>query len=61
MGVKLTIAHAVPAVETLPEAYLDVEFRADLMEAARERLAEMQRQAGSEAVVCVGAGTLRDS
>ena len=58
MGVKLTVAHAVPAVETLPEAYLEVEFRADLMEAARERLVEMQRQAGSEAVVCVGAGNV---
>ena len=58
MGAKLTVAHAVPAVETLPEAYLEVEFRADLMEAARKRLADMQTLAGSEAVICVGSGNV---
>ena len=58
IGARLTVAHAVPAVETLPEAYLDAEFRADLIEAARKRLAEMQALAGSEAVVCVGAGNI---
>ena len=58
IGARLTVAHAVPAVETLPEAYLDAEFRADLIEAARKRLAEMQALAGSDAVVCVGAGNI---
>jgi nucleotide-binding universal stress UspA family protein len=58
LGAKLTVAHAVPAVETLPEAYMDAELRSDLMEAARKRLGEMQALAGSNAVVCVGAGNI---
>jgi nucleotide-binding universal stress UspA family protein len=58
LGARLTVAHAVPAVETLPEAYMDAELRSDLMEAARKRLAEMQALAGSKAVVCVGAGNI---
>lgn len=55
---KLTVAHAVPAVETLPGAYMNVEFRADLVEGAHRRLVEMQALAGCEAVVCVGAGNI---
>lgn len=57
-GASLTVAHSVPAVETLPEAYLDTEFRQDLVEAARGRLAEMQALAGCEGVICVGAGNI---
>jgi nucleotide-binding universal stress UspA family protein len=55
---RLTVAHAVPAVETRPEAYMDLDFRTALIEAARKRLAEMQALAGSEAIVCVGAGNI---
>ena len=58
IGARFTIAHAVPAVETRPEAYMDADFRADLIEAARGRLAEMQALAGCEAVVCVGSGNI---
>jgi nucleotide-binding universal stress UspA family protein len=58
IGARLTVAHAVPAVETRPEAYMDAELRADLIQAARERLAEMQALAECEAVVCVGAGDI---
>ncbi len=58
IGSRLTVAHAVPAVETLPEDYLDAEFRADLIEAARKRLVEMKDLAGADAVVCVGAGNI---
>jgi nucleotide-binding universal stress UspA family protein len=58
LGAKLTIAHAVPAVETVPEAYLDTEFRTTLMESARKRLAEMQFTAGTKAAVCVGSGNV---
>jgi nucleotide-binding universal stress UspA family protein len=57
-GATLIVAHAVPAVETLPEAYLDVEFRTDLIEAARKRVGEMQRSAGTEAPVCIAAGNI---
>jgi nucleotide-binding universal stress UspA family protein len=58
VGARFTVAHAVPAVETLPEAYLDAQFRADLSKAARERLIEMQALAGVEGVVCVGSGNI---
>jgi nucleotide-binding universal stress UspA family protein len=58
LGATLTVAHAVPAIETLPEAYMDTEFRADLMKAARTRLSEMQAAAGTDGLVCVGAGNV---
>ena len=58
LGAELTVAHAVPAVETLPEAYMDTEFRSDLMEGARKQLGEMQALAGSNGVVCVGSGNI---
>lgn len=58
IGATLTVAHAVPAVQTRPEAYMDTELQEDLIKAARKRLAEMQAAAGTEAVVCVGAGDI---
>jgi nucleotide-binding universal stress UspA family protein len=57
-GARLTVAHAVPAVETLPEFYTDVDLRRDFIAAARGRLGEMQAQAGCEAVACFGAGNI---
>jgi nucleotide-binding universal stress UspA family protein len=57
-GAKLTVAHVVPAVETIPEAYLDRDLRADLIAAATDRLAEMQAIAGTTGVPCVGAGNI---
>ena len=57
-GARLTVAHAVPAIETLPGAYMDTELRGDLIEAARIRLDEMKAAANAEAVVCVGAGNI---
>lgn len=57
-GAALTIVHALPAMQTLPESYIDADFQADLMEAARGCLAEMQAQANSGGVVCIGAGTV---
>lgn len=57
-GARLTVAHAVPAIETLPEAYRNADLRADLIKAARGRLAEMQLPAGCEATVCVGSGNI---
>jgi nucleotide-binding universal stress UspA family protein len=58
LGATVIVAHAVPAVETLPGAYLDTEFEADLMKAARTRLSEMQAAAGTNGVICVGAGNV---
>lgn len=55
---RLTVAHAVPAIETLPEVYMDAELRADLLDAARKRLHEMMVIAECEATVCVGTGNI---
>jgi nucleotide-binding universal stress UspA family protein len=60
LGAHLTVAHAVPMPETLPEAQLDTDLRADLIESARNRLGEMQSLAGSNATVCVGAGNIAE-
>jgi hypothetical protein len=48
----------VPAIETIPEAYIDTDFQADLIHTARERLTEMQQAAGAPGVLCVGAGNI---
>ena len=37
---------------------MDTEFEADLMKAARVRLAEMQSAAGTDGILCVGAGNV---
>jgi nucleotide-binding universal stress UspA family protein len=58
LGARLIIAHAVPTAETPPDSYLDAEFRADLITAARKRIAEMQSLVGSNGIVCVGAGSI---
>ncbi len=58
LGATLTIAHAVPAVETWPESYLDFDLQADLIAAARTRIIEMQASAGTSGIACVGAGNI---
>ena len=58
IGANLTMTHVVPAIEALPNAYIDTEFRADLIEAARARLECMGEQAECEGVTCVGAGNI---
>ena len=58
LGATLTVAHAVPGLAILPELYTDLDVRADLMSAARERIAEMQTLAGTNAMPCVGAGNI---
>lgn len=60
LGARLTVAHAVPMPETLPEAQLDTDLRADLIESAKKRLGEMQTLAGSNATICVGAGNIAE-
>jgi nucleotide-binding universal stress UspA family protein len=59
-GARLTVAHAVPMPENLLEAQFDSDLRADLIEAARKRLGEMQELAGSNAAICVGAGNIAE-
>jgi nucleotide-binding universal stress UspA family protein len=57
-GARLTVAHAVPEIQTLPAASMDADFRSDLIEAARKRLAEMQDRAECAGVICIGAGNI---
>ena len=55
-GAELTVAHAVPSSEVLPERYLDNEFRQQLAEDARNRLRSQLRELGIDADVCVEGG-----
>lgn len=57
-GARLTVAHAVPAIETLPESYMEMDLHGDLIAAARDRLSDMQEPAGCQAAICVGAGPI---
>jgi nucleotide-binding universal stress UspA family protein len=52
----LGIAHAVPAVQGMPEMYLDREFVAAIAHSARERIAALQGKLGTKAEVFVRAG-----
>lgn len=57
LGARLTIAHAVPSVETWPTQF-NREFEQDLIGAARAKLAGMQAAAGVPGELCVGAGDI---
>ena len=58
LNATLTVAHAVPAVQTWPEAYLDVDFQTDLIKTARNHLTELLETKRIPAKVCVGAGDI---
>jgi nucleotide-binding universal stress UspA family protein len=54
---KLAIVHAVPAMETAQAVrYLDEEFTSSIMADAKGQLADLQREAGTDAVTFVEAG-----
>lgn len=55
---KLWLAHAVPAPEAGPERYFDADLQRALEEDARGTIEKMQRQAGIEAQICLGAGNV---
>lgn len=50
------VAHAAPAIEVRPEMYIDAEFRTQMVEQAKQRVADLQREAGTNAEVIVHAG-----
>ncbi|MGA2716531.1 MAG: universal stress protein [Bryobacteraceae bacterium] len=54
---QVHLIHAVPPpMETRPEKYFDREFEVFLKEAACKRIAEMQREAGTNFRLCIEAG-----
>jgi nucleotide-binding universal stress UspA family protein len=55
---EVRLMHTVPAAETGAERYLDLEFAAFLEEKARETIAAMQKEAGTNFEVCVKAGSV---
>ena len=55
-GAKLTITHAVPGSDAIPERLMDVEFRQHLVADARERIQAMLQPAGVTADVCIESG-----
>jgi nucleotide-binding universal stress UspA family protein len=57
-GARLTIAHVVPGSESGPDVYMEHDLRNSVIEAARERLALMQKQAGTAAEVRVSSGSI---
>ncbi len=55
-GRKLTIVHAVPVAESRPEKYFDQEFAAQLMRMAQGEIAQLQKDAGTDAEVVIQGG-----
>jgi nucleotide-binding universal stress UspA family protein len=55
-GASLTLAHAVPGGEAIPERILDCELRRHLIAQSRERLQALAAEAGVEASVAVDSG-----
>lgn len=55
---KVRLVHTVPAAETGSERYFDLEFAAFLEQQAREIVAGMQKEAGTNFDVCVKAGNI---
>jgi nucleotide-binding universal stress UspA family protein len=55
-GGSVVIAHAVPAIETRPEKYLDTEFFGALCHQAAEQIAALQKRAGTDLPVRIKGG-----
>jgi nucleotide-binding universal stress UspA family protein len=55
-GATLTISHAVPGSDAIPERLMDVEFRQHLIADARGRIEALLAPAGVTAGVCIESG-----
>jgi nucleotide-binding universal stress UspA family protein len=55
---KLRLVHAVGAPEIQSASRRDAEFRRNLLEWSRERIAALQRQAGTDLEVCLEGGSV---
>ena len=47
-GAKVTLVHAVPATDALPEKYFNIEFFAELCRMAKEDMEQLQAKAGTD-------------
>ncbi|HYP08174.1 MAG TPA: universal stress protein [Bryobacteraceae bacterium] len=55
-GAKLTITHAVPGTDAIPEKLMDMEFRQHLITEAKRRIDAMLAPAAVQAGVCIESG-----
>jgi nucleotide-binding universal stress UspA family protein len=55
-GGEVVVVHAIPALETRPEKYLDSEFQKFLEKAAEDEIRRMQETAGTQFSVCIHGG-----
>ncbi len=53
---EIALAHAVPAAETRPAVYLDVQYQNDLAADARKRIEDLCQQVGVRAHICISGG-----
>jgi nucleotide-binding universal stress UspA family protein len=60
-GATVRLAHAVPVAEAGVEKYLDLEFAAFLKDQAREAVAGMQKEAGTNFEVLIEAGNIPEA
>lgn len=60
-GATIQLAHAVPVSEAGVEKYLDLEFAAFLKDQAREAVAGMQKEAGTNFKVLIEAGNIPET
>jgi len=60
LGGALRLVHAVPSIEAWPERQMDQEFEETLRENARRTIQDLEKAAGIEVPICVGAGTVPD-
>lgn len=61
MGADLRLVHVVPGVEAWPDRQMDVEFKEQLRENAKQRLDELQAVAKIDAPACIAVGPVADS
>lgn len=59
-GSTLRLVHAVPGIEAWPERQMDQEFEEQIRENARSAVQELEKVAGIDVPICVGAGTVPD-
>lgn len=52
----LSLVHAIPGTEARPEKYYDIELNSYLKGFAREEIARLQKEAGTNLDVCIEAG-----
>ena len=55
---KLRLVHAVSATESLPDRYLDTDFRQFLFQVNREEMAKLQLEAETNLEVCMEGGSV---